>query len=451
MWSKEKGGYDMKLRVFPCKGLRGACRVPGDKSISHRAALLGAIAHGETEIINFLQGADCRSTLNCLRGLGVEIVEEKDLVRIRGKGLHGLEEPSIVLDAGNSGTTIRLLLGILAGQDFFAVVTGDESLRRRPMARVIKPLREMGAQIWGRKRDNLAPLAVKGTSELKPIAYTMPVASAQVKSAVLLAGLYAEGVTEVTQPVSCRDHTERMLETFGADIEKNQSAIRVAGGKELRAQKIRVPGDISAASFLLVAGSVVPDSDIIIQDVGVNPTRTGILDVLEMMGANISVFNERTWNGEPVADIRVQSAPLRGVKIGGDLIPRVIDEIPIIAVAAAVAEGVTEINDAAELRVKETDRIRAIASEYKKLGILVEEKDDGLVIQGSACLKNISSVDSWGDHRIAMALAVAGLIASSGITIDSADCIDVSFPNFHEVLGELGAKLEYWPDDEMVC
>lgn len=446
---KGKGGYEIvkKLRVFPCKGLRGTCRVPGDKSISHRAALLGAIAQGETEIINFLQGADCRSTLSCLRGLGVEIKEERDLVRVRGKGLHGLEEPSAVLDAGNSGTTIRLLLGILAAQDFFAVVTGDESLRRRPMGRVIKPLREMGAQIWGRKHDNLAPLAIKGTSKLRPIAYTMPVASAQVKSAILLAGLYADGVTEVIQPVSCRDHTERMLEAFGADIEKNRLAIRVVGGKELRAQKIRVPGDISAASFLLVAGSVVPDSDIVIQDVGVNPTRTGILDVLEMMGANISVFNERNWNGEPVADIRVQSASLRGVRIGGELIPRVIDEIPIIAVAAAVAEGTTEISDAAELRVKETDRIRAIASEYKKLGVFVEEKDDGLVIKGCKHLKNIASVDSWGDHRIAMALAVAGMVASRDVTIDGADCIGVSFPNFHEVLNRLGAKIEYWPGD----
>ncbi|MGB9791268.1 MAG: 3-phosphoshikimate 1-carboxyvinyltransferase [Thermacetogeniaceae bacterium] len=442
----------MKLRVSPCKGLRGTCKVPGDKSISHRAALLGAIADGETEIANFLQGADCRSTLNCLRALGVEIIEEKDVVRVRGKGLHGLEEPSIVLDAGNSGTTIRLLLGILAAQDFFAVITGDDSLRRRPMARVIKPLREMGAQVWGRNHDNLAPLAVKGTSKLKPIAYTMPVASAQVKSAVLLAGLYAEGVTEVTQPVSCRDHTERMLETFGADIETNQLTIRVAGKKELRAQKIRVPGDISAASFLLVAGSVVPDSDIVIEDVGVNPTRTGILDVLEMMGANISVFNERTWNGEPVADLRVQSASLKGVKIGGELIPRVIDEIPIIAVAAAVAEGTTEICDAAELRVKETDRIRAIASEFRKLGVLVEEKSDGLIIQGRNCLKNkTNSIDSWGDHRIAMALAVAGLVASSDVTIEDAGCIGVSFPNFHEILSKLGAELEYWPGDEIVC
>lgn len=439
----------MELRVFPCKGLSGVCKVPGDKSISHRAALLGAIAEGDTDILNFLPGADCRSTLNCLKSLGVEIIESKEVVRVRGRGLRGLSEPLTVLDAGNSGTTIRLLLGILAGQDLFTVITGDDSLRRRPMARVVKPLKEMGAQIWGRASDNLAPLAIKGRPYLSPIAYTLPVASAQVKSAILLAGLYAEGITEVTQPTLCRDHTERMLQAFGADIEVNRLRVRVTGRKELQAQKIMVPGDISAASFLLVAGSVVQESDILIQDVGINPTRTGILDVLEMMGAKIGVYNERIWNGEPVADLRVQSAQLNGVRIGGELIPRVIDEIPIIAVAAAVAEGTTEISDASELRVKETDRIKALTCELQKMGVAVEEKADGLVINGNDRIEK-AIVNSWGDHRIAMALSVAGLIASGDTTIKDTACIDVSFPNFHETLRGLGANLESWPDVETV-
>ncbi|HHW41945.1 MAG TPA: 3-phosphoshikimate 1-carboxyvinyltransferase [Syntrophomonadaceae bacterium] len=439
----------MKLRIFPGHGLAGVCKVPGDKSISHRAALLGAIAHGSTDIVNFLQGADCRSTLGCLKALGVKIKESTEAVRVVGKGLGGLTEPLTVLDAGNSGTTIRLLLGILAGHDFFTVITGDDSLRRRPMARVIKPLKEMGAQIWGRANDSKAPLAVKGTSELTSITYTLPVASAQVKSAILLAGLYAQGTTQVTQPVPCRDHTERMLQAFGADVEVDGMTVRIKGGKDLHAQKVMVPGDISAASFLLVAGSVVPGSDILIRDVGINPTRTGILEVLDMMGAKIDVYNERTWNGEPVADLHVQPAGLKGIRIGGELIPRVIDEIPVIAVAASVAEGTTEISDAAELRVKETDRLKAITCELQKMGVAIEEKPDGLVIRGTGRIEK-ATVDSWGDHRMAMALAIAGLVASGETIINDTACIDVSFPDFQETLRGLGANLENWSDDETI-
>lgn len=430
----------MNLLVLPGGCLRGKCKVPGDKSISHRAALIGALAEGTTVINNFLPGADCLSTLSCLSALGVEIQRQGELVLVAGRGLYSLKEPEDVLNAGNSGTTMRLLLGVLAGQNLFAVLTGDASLRQRPMGRVVRPLVKMGAQISGRVEDSYAPLAVRGTIDLKPLIYRLPVSSAQVKSAILLAGLGTRGVTSVLQPSPSRDHTERMLKSFGASIEQDGLAVHLDGGKQLQGQNIHVPGDLSAAAFLIVAASILPDCEIFLQDVGINPTRTGILDVLGMMGAKIGIMNVRDWNGEPVADLKVQSACLQGIIIEDTLLPRVIDEIPVLAVAAAVAAGQTEIWDAAELRLKETDRLKAIAVELGKMGAQIEEKPDGLVIQGGQHLQG-ARVSSWGDHRIAMALAVAGLLGKGETVIEDVCCLDISFPGFAELFSYLGATM----------
>lgn len=436
----------MNLKIIPSqKGLSGTCKVPGDKSISHRAALLGALARGETVIENFLMGSDCLHTLECLQSLGVELSVEGNAVRVTGRGLHGLLEPPEVLDAGNSGTTIRLLLGVLAGNDLFAAITGDSSLRQRPMGRVIKPLRLMGAEILGRDGGNRAPLALRGRQELTAIEYTLPVASAQLKSAILLAGLQAQGTTRVIQPQPSRDHTERLLRHFGAAVGDESGCIAVDGGVELTGGRVQVPGDLSAAAFLLVAASVVPESLVVIRDVGMNPTRTGIIQVLEMMGASVEVSNERTWGGEPVADLRVAAAPLHGVCIGGELIPRVIDEIPVIAVAAAMARGVTEIRGAGELRYKETDRIASIVSELSKMGAKVRELPDGLIIEGTGALSGASTA-SWGDHRMAMALAVAGTVAQGVTEVKNTEAIEVSFPGFVQTMKQLGAHLEIWSD-----
>jgi 3-phosphoshikimate 1-carboxyvinyltransferase len=423
--------------------LEGECRVPGDKSISHRAALLGAIAEGTTEIENFLDGADCLSTLRCLQALGVGVERDGVRVRIGGKGRAGLEEPADVLDAGNSGTTIRLLLGILAGQEFMTVITGDDSLKKRPMGRVIKPLLQMGARIWGRESGLKAPLAVLGRAQLEPLVYRLPVPSAQVKSALLLAGLYSRGETVVQQPVLCRDHTERMMTAFGADLRVDPDwTVHVSGDRPLRGQRVDVPGDISGAAFLLVAATLLPGSDILIRGVGINPTRTGVLEVLQRMGAEITLLNERCESGEPVADLRARSARLRGVEIGGSLIPQLIDEIPIIAVAAAAAEGETVITDAAELRVKETDRIEAVACELRKLGVDLDTRPDGLAIHGGRPLKG-AALDSWNDHRLAMSLTVAGLASAAGeTTVGSTGCIEVSFPGFAGLLTALGAHVQ---------
>jgi len=431
----------MELRVIPGGKIAGSCTVPGDKSISHRAALIAALAEGTTTIKNFQQGEDCLCTLRCLEALGIPIEQREGVVRVTGKGLDGLEEPDVVLDAGNSGTTLRLLLGVLAGQDLFAVITGDQSLRQRPMGRVIQPLQKMGAQIWGRVSDSRAPLAIKGFPDLVPLNYRLPVASAQVKSAILLAGLNAGGMTTVIQPALSRDHTERMLHAFGARIEVDDLTVQIEGKVPLRGQEIDVPGDLSSAAFLLVAASILPESELLIRNVGINPTRTGILEVLEEMGAKIDVINERLQGGEPVADLQVQSASLNGVEIGGDLVPRLIDEIPILAVAAATARGITEIFDAAELRVKETDRLRAITRELQKMGVEIKEKPDGLWIRGGQDLHGAETA-SWGDHRIAMALAVAGLIGTGETIIHNVECIDVSFPGFATLLQDLGACLE---------
>jgi 3-phosphoshikimate 1-carboxyvinyltransferase len=427
------------LTLSPARGLRGQIKVPGDKSISHRALMLGSLAEGETVIQGLSLGEDPRSTAACFRALGVEIPElNSECVRIRGVGLDRLQEPADVLDAGNSGTTLRLMLGILAGQrgHFFAV-TGDRSLRSRPMGRVVEPLRQMGAQIWGRAGGNLAPLAVQGGS-LKGIHYHSPVASAQVKSCLLLAGLLAEGTTQVTEPALSRDHSERMLRAFGAEIQVDVATktVAVVGGSRLVGQTVQVPGDISSAAFWLVAGSIVPESELLLEGVGLNPTRTGLLQVLQEMGADIQVENQREVTGEPLGDLRVRSARLRGCSIGGELIPTLIDEIPVLAVAAAFAEGTTVIRDAAELRVKESDRLAAIAQELSRMGAQVTEYPDGLEIKGGIPLQG-AEVDSHADHRIAMSLMVAALAAQGSTTLSGADCARISYPDFIPTLQRL--------------
>lgn len=430
----------MRLRVKPARALQGEVAVPGDKSISHRALMIGAIAEGETVIENFLAGEDCLATLSCLRALGVGITgPEAGRVRVEGRGLYGLSEPTDILDAKNSGTTMRLLLGILAGQPFFSVITGDASLRRRPMGRVVRPLRAMGAQIMARAGGELAPLAVSGGG-LRSIEFASPVASAQVKSAVLLAGLYATGETVVTEPALSRDHTERMLALFGAPVRRDGLSVAVRGGAVLKAVPVRVPGDISSAAFLLVAACIVPDAAVTVKGVGLNPTRTGILDVLRAMGARIEV-KVRDAGPEPWGDVTVYSAALRGTAVGGELIPRLIDEIPVLTVAAAYAAGETVIRDAAELKYKESNRLRTMAVELARLGADVEELPDGLVIRGGKPLKG-TVVESHGDHRVAMALAVAGLAAAGETIIQNAGAINVSFPGFVAALTRLGAVID---------
>jgi 3-phosphoshikimate 1-carboxyvinyltransferase len=426
----------------PASGLSltGRIRVPGDKSISHRALMLGAIANGETTIEGLLLGEDPRSTAKCFSLMGAQISElNAERVTVRGVGIGELEEPIEVLDAGNSGTTMRLMLGILASHPgrFFAV-TGDSSLRSRPMSRVIKPLQQMGAQIWGRRDHSLAPLAVLG-QQLKPIHYHSPIASAQVKSCILLAGLMASGETTVTEPALSRDHSERMLRAFGAKltVDPETCSVTVSGPAQLQGQNVIVPGDISSAAFWLVAGAIVPGSELVIENVGVNPTRTGILEALEMMGADIQLQNQREAAGEPVADILVRSSSqLRGCTIAGDLIPRLIDEIPILAVAATFASGTTIIRDAAELRVKESDRLAVTASELNRMGAQITELPDGLEITGETPLTG-TDVDSYTDHRIAMSLAIAALNAIGTTTIHRAEAAAISYPDFTPTLQQV--------------
>ncbi|WP_038086735.1 3-phosphoshikimate 1-carboxyvinyltransferase [Tumebacillus flagellatus] len=427
----------MEKQIQPVTRLSGAVTVPGDKSISHRAVMFGALADGVTRITGFLPGADCLSTVDCFRKLGVQIEQHSATeLSVHGAGLTGLQEPVDVLDVGNSGTTARLMLGILAGQPFHCTVTGDASIRKRPMGRVATPLRQMGAHIDGRDGGRLAPLSVRG-GNLQGIVYESPVASAQVKSGVLLAGLFAEGETGVREPEMSRDHTERMLQAFGVNVGQRDGTITVQGGSRLTATDIHVPGDISSAAFLLVAASIVPGSDVTIRGVGLNPTRTGILDVLLEMGAQIEVLNERVEGGEPVGDLRVQGSPLRGTTVRGEIIPRLIDEVPVLAVAATQAEGVTEIRDAAELKVKESNRIATTANELRKFGADVEELEDGLRIRGGVKLKGGAVIETHHDHRIAMSMAVAALVADGPTTIRDWESVDVSFPGFAELLQNL--------------
>ncbi len=440
-----KHQHDLSINR-PASGvsLQGRIRVPGDKSISHRALMLGAIAQGETQIQGLLLGGDPRSTANCFRAMGAEISElNTELVQVQGIGLGQLSEPVDVLDAGNSGTTMRLMLGILAshpGRLF--VMTGDNSLRSRPMSRVIKPLQQMGAQIWGRQNGTLAPLAIQGQT-LQPIHYHSPIASAQVKSCILLAGLMAQGQTTVTEPALSRDHSERMLQAFGAELSSDPetNSVTITGPAQLHGQTVIVPGDISSAAFWLVAGAIVPGSELLIENVGVNPTRTGVLDALSMMGADIQMENQRVVTGEPVADLRVRYSSLKGCTIAGELlIPRLIDEIPILAVAAVFAQGTTVIRDAADLRVKESDRIAVTATQLNQLGARATELPDGLEITGGTPLSG-TNVDSHTDHRIAMSLAIAALNATGTTTIHGAEAAAISYPDFITTLQQVCSEV----------
>jgi len=420
--------------------LRGRIRVPGDKSISHRALMLGALATGETVIHGLLLGEDPRSTASCFRALGATISDlNSQEVRVRGIGLGQVLEPVDVLHAGNSGTTMRLMLGVLASHaGRFFTVTGDESLRSRPMSRVVAPLRQMGAAIWGRKDGALAPLAVQGQA-LQPMHYQSPVASAQVKSCILLAGLITDGDTTITEPALSRDHSERMLRAFGAAIavDPERCAVTVTGPAHLQGQTVIVPGDISSAAFWLVAGAIVPDSDLTIENVGINPTRTGVLEVLDQMGARIERKNLRLVAGEPVADLRVRyGGTLQACPIAGEVIPRLIDELPVLAVAATCAQGTTVIRDAAELRVKESDRIAVMAHQLNQMGARVTELPDGMEIMGGTPLSG-TEVDSATDHRIAMSLAIAALTARGSTTIHRADAVAISYPDFTETLSQV--------------
>lgn len=426
-----------RLSVAPGGALRGTVRIPGDKSLSHRAIMLGAIANGPSRITRFLPGEDCLGTIRCFRALGVPIEGRGSEWLVHGQGLRGLKEPGEILDVGNSGTTMRLMLGLLAGMEGFSTVTGDASIRRRPMARIVTPLRLMGAAIDGRKEGGLAPLSVRG-GKLKAIDYRSPVASAQIKSAVLLAGLLAEGTTSVTEPALSRDHTELMLAAMGARIRRDGLTVSVEGGHELKACDVEVPGDISSAAFWLVAASIAPGSDLLLENVGINPTRTGVIEVLARMGADITRLNERQSAGEPVADLRVRTAPLSGVSIKGEIIPRLVDEIPILALAAACASGTTLIRDAQELRVKESDRLSAIATELGKLGVKVQELPDGLVIEGNTRWHG-ASCESRGDHRIAMMLGLSALVTPQAVEIEGVRCTETSYPGFWETLAGLRA------------
>lgn len=420
--------------------IRGEVTPPPDKSISHRSVMIGAIAEGTTEVGRFLFADDCLRTVDCFRKMGIEIeFKGHDTVTVRGKGLRGLRKPEGELYAGNSGTTMRLLLGILAGQDFEAVLSGDESLSRRPMGRVVEPLRMMGARVEGRDGGKFAPLTIKG-GRLKGIYYELPVASAQVKSALLLAGLYAEGETAILERQRTRDHTEIMLKEFGAEISLEDGLLRVTPVDKLYARKIVVPGDISSAAFFMVAAAIGENSELLVKDVGLNPTRTGIIDVLRKMGCSISVEDEKIKNGEKVGNILVRGGELRGIIIDGKIVPRLIDEIPAIAVACAFAEGQSLIKDAGELRVKESDRIKSIAWNLKRLGAEVEELEDGLLITGGRQLKP-SDLESFGDHRIAMAMAVAAMSIPGRSRIRNAECVDISFPGFFETLKNISEPI----------
>ena len=423
----------MQMTVRRPRRLRGDVTPPGDKSISHRAAIFNAIADGEARVENYGTGADLASTLRVLRGLGTQIERHDDgAFTVRG-GI--LAEPSDILNTGNSGTTTRLMAGVLAGQPFMSVMTGDRSIRSRPMARIVDPLRLMGADVDGRDGGRLAPLTFRGGS-LHGIEYRMPVASAQVKSALLLAGLFAEGETTLEQPAISRDHTELMFRSMGVEVIEDGLTVSVRPGR-LTAMDVTVPADISSAAYWLVAGVCHPDAEVRVRNVGVNPTRTGILDALAMMGADVSVENERTEGGEAVADLVARSSSLRAADIGGDLIPRLVDEVPVLALAACFAEGTTVIRDASELRIKESDRLMASRVELSRSGAQVEELDDGLRITGGRALHGTTH-RTYADHRIAMTMGVAGVVASGETTISAAQTASVSYPTFWDDLGSLG-------------
>nr|WP_246942485.1 3-phosphoshikimate 1-carboxyvinyltransferase [Bacillus pinisoli] len=416
--------------------LNGEIHVPGDKSISHRAVMFGSIANGTTTVEHFLPGEDCLSTISCFEKMGVNIQRNGESVTIQGNGFEGLLEPKEILDVGNSGTTTRLILGILAGLPLHACLIGDASIAKRPMKRVTNPLREMGAKIDGREDGQFTPISIRGGS-LKGLTYQSPVASAQVKSAILLAGLNGEGITTVTEPHQSRDHTERMLKAFGIDVQVEGHSVSIEGGQSLQATSVFVPGDISSAAFFLVAGAIVPNSEIVLKNVGINPSRIGIIEVLEQMGANIKVENKREENFEPFADLTISTSTLKGIEISGDVIPRLIDEIPIIALLATQAEGMTVIKDASELKVKETNRIDTVVNELSKLGAVIEATDDGMIIHGKKGTLRGAEVNSHGDHRIGMMLAIASLLSEGDMFIEDTEAIAVSYPTFFEHIEKL--------------
>ena len=423
------------MKFHNIKGLKGEVTVPGDKSISHRAVMFGALSEGKTEITNFLQGADCLSTIGCFRRLGIDIENQENTVTIWGKGLDGLSAPSGTLDAGNSGTTTRLISGILAAQPFTTTLTGDSSIQKRPMKRIIEPLSMMGARIESLNGNGCAPLQING-SPLHGIHYHSEVASAQVKSAILLAGLYAEGETAVTEPVLSRNHSELMLRTFGANIRSEGTTAVISPRPRLTGQKIRVPGDISSAAYFIAAGLLVPGSDILIRNVGINPTRAGILKAAQAMSGHVSLLNENR-EGEPTADLHVVYRPLHGTVIEGDMIPTLIDELPIIAVMAAAASGTTIIRNAAELKVKESNRIDVMVRNLSAMGCSITGTEDGMIIEGKGSSElplTGAVIDSFADHRIAMSFAVASLIAEGETTIRGSECVSISYPDFYSDL-----------------
>ncbi|NWF76414.1 MAG: 3-phosphoshikimate 1-carboxyvinyltransferase [Nitrospirae bacterium] len=431
-----------RIELHKARWLKGEFAPPPDKSISHRAIIFSSLARGKSIIKNILRAHDPESTMNAVRALGVEITEinlqnhSSFFLAINGRGLYGLKEPLDVIDCGNSGTTIRMISGILSGNPFFSVLSGDESLRKRPMGRIIIPLKKMGANITARDDNRFPPIAIKG-GKLNPIIYHTPVASAQIKSALLLAGLYTDGETKIIEPARSRDHTERMLPAFGAQIKIDGLSVCIKGGTELKSLEMEVPGDFSSAAFFIVGALLIKDSDITIQNVGINPTRTGLLNVLKDMGADIKVQNVRDLCGEPVADIQCKGGvELKAIEIKGEQIPSLIDEFPIICVAAAKASGTTTIRGAEELRVKESDRIKSMTTELRKMGVDIEEFKDGLSINGKEVLKG-NSLESYGDHRIAMALSIAALVADGTTTINGVSSINISFPGFFELLRRL--------------
>lgn len=423
------------MEFTACKGLHGEITIPGDKSISHRAVMFGALSEGTTEVTNFLQGADCLSTIACFRAMGIDIENTKERILIHGKGLHGLSVPTCTLDTGNSGTTTRLISGILAGQSFPVTLNGDASIQKRPMRRIMEPLQMMGADITSVKGNDCAPLSIH-PAKLHGIHYTSKVASAQVKSAILLAGLYADGITSVTEPVLSRNHSELMLNYFGATVKSEGTTATILPQPKLTGQKVCVPGDISSAAYFIAAACIVPNSELLIQNVGINPTRDGIIRVAKEMGADITFLNAVTDRGEPTADLLVRSSTLHGITIGGEIIPTLIDELPIIAIMAAFADGTTIIKDAAELKVKESDRIAVMTDNLSRMGCDITATDDGMIIKGGKPLHG-AVIDSHLDHRIAMSFAIASLASEGTMTIQGEECVNISYPTFYEDLNRL--------------
>ncbi|MGN8885861.1 3-phosphoshikimate 1-carboxyvinyltransferase [Blautia sp. HCP28S3_G10] len=422
------------MEIRKQSSLRGTLTVPGDKSISHRAVMFGALANGTTKISHFLEGADCLSTISCFRKMGIDIERNKDEILVHGKGLHGLCTPSGILDVGNSGTTTRLISGILAGQKFSSELDGDDSIRTRPMKRIMTPLNRMGADIASIRDNGCAPLRINGKN-LHGIHYDSPVASAQVKSCVLLAGLYADGITSVTEPFLSRNHTEIMLNYFGAEVHSEGTTASVKPEPVLDGREVKVPGDISSAAYFIAAGLLTPDSEILLRNVGINPTRAGLLKICMDMGADITLLNQST-EGEPTADLLIRTSSLKGTIVEGEIIPALIDEIPMIAVMAAFAEGTTVIRDAQELKVKESDRIAVMVENLRRMGADIEGTDDGMIIHGGKPLHG-AVIDSHLDHRVAMSFAVAGTVCDGTVDINGGDCVKISYPDFYNDLYSL--------------